>query len=108
MLNNYFCGAPLESSSVFQKFRENFNPKQLTNLMLEDNNFTENFAAYVPVGIFQNVSNNIHSCFRWQIYQLLLKVISLLKKVQGVWFFEETNTNKESKFLLDTLQSVKK
>ena len=105
MLNNYFCGAPLESSSVFQKFRENFNPKQLTNLMLEDNNFTENFAAYVPVGIFQNVSN---SCFCWQIYQLLLKVISLLKKVQGVWFFEETNTNKESKFLLDTLQSVKK
>ena len=108
MLNNYFCGAPLESSSVFQKSRENFNPKQLTNLMLEDNNFTENFAAYVPVGIFQNVSNNINSCFCWQIYQLLLKVISLLKKVQGVWFFEETNTNKESKFLLDTLQSVKK
>ena len=55
MLNNYFCGAPLESSSVFQKSGENFNPKQLTNLMLEDNNFTENFAADVPVGIFQNV-----------------------------------------------------
>ena len=76
--------------------------------MLADDNFTKNFAADVPVGIFQNVSNNIHSCSCRRIYQLLLKVISLLKKVQGVWFFEETNTNKESKFLLDTLQSVKK
>ena len=76
--------------------------------MLANDNFTENFDADVPVGILQNVSNDIHSCFCWRIYQLLLKVISLLKKVQGVWFFEETNRNNKSKFLLDTLQSVKK
>ena len=44
--------------------------------MLADDNFTENFAADVPVGIFQYVSNNISSCFDWQIYQLLLKVIT--------------------------------
>ena len=55
MLNNYFCGTPLESSSVLWKSRENFNPKQLTNLVLADNNFIENFTADVPVGIFQNV-----------------------------------------------------
>ena len=44
--------------------------------MLADDNFTENFAADVPVGIFQYVSNNISSWFDWQIYQLLLKVIT--------------------------------
>ena len=36
MLNNYFC-------------------ERLTKLMLADDNFTENFTADVPVGIFQNV-----------------------------------------------------
>ena len=55
MLNNYFCGTPLERSSLFRKSGENFNPKQLKNPMLADNNFTENFAADVPMGIFQNV-----------------------------------------------------
>ena len=56
MLNNYFCGTPLrESSSVSLKSGENFNLKQLTNLMLADGDFTENFTAGVPVGIFQNV-----------------------------------------------------
>ena len=55
MLNKYFCGTPLESFSVFWKSEENFNPKQLANLMLAGNNFTENFTADVPVGIFQNV-----------------------------------------------------
>ena len=59
MLNNYFCGTPLESSSVLWKSGENFNPKQLTNLVLTDNNFIENFAADVPVGIFQNVKSDI-------------------------------------------------
>ena len=54
MLNNYFCGTPLESSSVFWKSGENFNPKQVTNLMLVDNNFAENFTADVPVGVSQN------------------------------------------------------
>ena len=93
MLNNCFCRTPLESSSVFEKSGENFNPEQLTNLMLADNSFTENFTADVPVGIFHNFENNIHSCFCWQIYQLLLKVISLQKKVPGV---------------PDTLQSKKK
>ena len=44
--------------------------------MLADDNFTENFAADVPVGIFQYVSNNISCCFGWQIYHLLLKVIT--------------------------------
>ena len=87
MLHNYFCETPLESSSVFWKSEEFFNPKQLTNLMLADGNFNENFTADVPVGNFQNVWNNIHSCFCWQIYQLQLKGISLQKKVQGVWFF---------------------
>ena len=46
---------PLQSCSVFSKSGENFNPKQLTNLMLADDNFTENFIEDVPVGIFQNV-----------------------------------------------------
>ena len=46
---------PVENSSVFWKSGENFNPKQLTKLMLVDDNFTENFTADVPVGIFQNV-----------------------------------------------------
>ena len=55
MLNNYFCGTPLESSSVFWKSGENFNPKQLIKFMLADGNFTENFTADVPMGIFQNV-----------------------------------------------------
>ena len=55
MLSNYFCGTHLESSSVFSKSEENFNPKQLTNVMFADNNFTEIFAADVPMGIFQNV-----------------------------------------------------
>ena len=55
MLMNYYCEAPLESSSVFWKSGENFNPKQVTNLMLVDNNFTENFTADVPVGIFRNI-----------------------------------------------------
>ena len=83
MLNNYFCETPLESfsvlesSSVFWKSKENFNPKQLTNLMLADGNFNENFTADVPVENFQNVWNNILNFFSWRIYQLLLKVISL-------------------------------
>ena len=55
MLNNNFCGTPVERSSLFWKSGENVNPKQLKNPMLADNNFTENFAADVPVGIFQNV-----------------------------------------------------
>ena len=55
MLNNYFCENPLESSSVFWKYGENFKPKQLTKLMLAGDNFTENFTADVPLGIFQNV-----------------------------------------------------
>ena len=55
MLSNYFCGTPLESSSLFSKSGENFNPKQLTNIMFADDNFTENFDADVLVGIFQNV-----------------------------------------------------
>ena len=55
MPNNYFCRTPLESSSAFWKSAENFNAKQLTNLMLANDNFTENFTADVPVGIFQNV-----------------------------------------------------
>ena len=54
MLNNYFCGSPLEISSVFWKSGENFNPKQVTNLMLVDSNFAENFTADVPVGVSQN------------------------------------------------------
>ena len=80
MLSNYFCGAPLESSSAFSKSEENFNPKQLTNIMFADDNFTESFTADVPMGVFQNVLNNIHSSFCWWIYKLLLKVISLKKK----------------------------
>ena len=55
MLSNYFCGTPLESSSVFSKSEENFNPKQLTNIMFADDNFTKSFTADVPMGIFQNV-----------------------------------------------------
>ena len=55
MLSNYFCGTPLESSSVFSKSDENFNLKQLTNIMSADENFTESFTADVPIGIFQNV-----------------------------------------------------
>ena len=55
MLNNYFCGISLESSSVFSKSGENFNSKQLTHIMLADDNFTESFTADVPVGIFQNI-----------------------------------------------------
>ena len=55
MLSNYFCGAPLESSSVFSKSGEKFNPKQLTNIMFADDNFSENFVAGVPVEILQNV-----------------------------------------------------
>ena len=46
---------PLESSSVFWKSGEKFNPKELTNLMLADDNLTENFIADFPVGIFQNL-----------------------------------------------------
>ena len=53
MLRNYFCEAPLESSSVFSKSGENFDPRQLANTMFAEN-FTENFTADVPVGIFQN------------------------------------------------------
>ena len=55
MLNNFFYGAPLESSSVFWKSGENFNPKQLTNLMLAVDNFTENYTADIHVRLFQNV-----------------------------------------------------
>ena len=55
MLSNYFRGTALESSSVFSKSGEKFNPKQLRNIMFGDDNLTENFAADVPVGIFQNV-----------------------------------------------------
>ena len=108
MLKNYFCKTPLESSSVFWNSEEFFNPKQLRNLMLADRNFNENFTGNFLVWNFQNVWNNIHNCSCWQIYRLLLKVNSLQKKVQGVWFFEEANRNKKSKFLLDTLQSKKK
>ena len=46
---------PLEISSVFWKSGEKINPKQLTKLMLADDNFTKNFTLDVPVGIFQNV-----------------------------------------------------
>ena len=59
MLSNYFCGTPLESSSVFSKSEENFNPKQSTNIMFADNNFTEGFTAEVPMGIFQNVYSTV-------------------------------------------------
>ena len=52
---NYFCGITLESSSVFSKSEENFNPKQFTNIMFADDNLTESFTADVPMGIFQNV-----------------------------------------------------
>ena len=82
MLNNYFNETPLESSSVleissvFQKSEEFFNSKQLTNPMMADSNFNENFTAGIPVRISKNVWNNIHNCFCWQIYQLLLKVIT--------------------------------
>ena len=55
MLSNYFCGTPLESSSVFSKSEENFNPKQLTNIMFADDNFTKSFTADVPMRVFQNV-----------------------------------------------------
>ena len=40
-------------------------------------NFTQNFTAVIAMEIFQNVQNNIYSCFSLQIYQLLLEVISL-------------------------------
>ena len=96
MLNNYFCEIPPRSLFCVLKTGENFNPKQLTKPMLTDDSFTEIFTVDVPVGIFQNVSSNIYSCFCWRIYQLLLKVSSLYKKVQAVWFFEETNRIKES------------
>ena len=39
--------------------------------MLVSFNFTENLTVDVAVGIFRNVYNNIHSCFSWQIYQLI-------------------------------------
>ena len=39
---------------------------------------------------------------------ITFKSNQLVGKIQGVWFFEETNRNKETKFLLDTLQSKKK
>ena len=55
MLNNFSFGAPLESSSVLWKSGENFNPKQLTNLMLADDNFTENYTPDIHIGLFQNV-----------------------------------------------------
>ena len=55
MLSNYFCGTPIENPSVFSKSEENFNPKQLTNIMFADNNFTESFTADILMGIFQNV-----------------------------------------------------
>ena len=45
MLSNYFSGTPPESSSVFSKSGENFNPKQLT--MFAENNFTESFTPDV-------------------------------------------------------------
>ena len=57
--------------------------------MLAGNNFTENFNADVPLEIFWNVQNNIHNCFCWQIYQLLLKVIGCWKKVQGGLFLKK-------------------
>ena len=39
---------------------------------------------------------------------ITIKSNQLVGKIQRVWFFEETNRNKETKFLLDTLQSKKK
>ena len=48
MLNNYFCGTPLESSSVFWKSGENFNPKQLTKLTLADDNITGTSTQMFP------------------------------------------------------------
>ena len=59
--------------------------------MLAGNNFTENFNADVPLEIFWNVQNNIHNCFCWQIYQLLLKVMSLQEKSTGGLIVEEIN-----------------
>ena len=40
MLNNYFCGTPLESSSVFWNSGENFNPKQFFDFFDPPNHST--------------------------------------------------------------------
>ena len=50
-----FVEHPPENPSVFSKSEENFNPKQLTNIMFADNNFTQSFTADILMGIFQNV-----------------------------------------------------
>ena len=55
MLSKCFYETPLERFSVFRKFDEFFNPKKLTNLMLADGNFNENFTVDVSVGNFYNV-----------------------------------------------------
>ena len=59
----YSSTSALESTSAFRKSRENFNLEELSNSMLVGYNFTKNFTVDLPVGIFWNVSNNIHSCF---------------------------------------------
>ena len=69
MLNIYSCRSPLESSSVVWKSGEKVNLEELTNPVLVGYNSTGNFTVDVAVGIFRNVSNNIDSCFSWQIYR---------------------------------------
>ena len=51
--------------------------------MLVGDNFTENFTADFAVGVFRNVRSSLSS----QIYQLLLKVISLHEKRLGCHIF---------------------
>ena len=78
---------------MFWKSGENFNMKQLTNLMLVGYNFTENFTVDLAMGILQYVWNGIDSCFSWWIYRsITIKRNQFAKKkVQAVWFFKETN-----------------
>ena len=49
MLNNYFCGSPLETSSVFWKSGENVSLEELINAMLVGYNFIENFTVDVAM-----------------------------------------------------------
>ena len=97
------CRSPLDNSSAFWKSGENFILEELTNPVLVSYNFTENFTVEL-LWEFSETSKTIPTAVSLGefIDQSLLKVISLQVNSTGRLIFWR---NKESKFLLGTLQS---
>ena len=97
MLNNYAYRSPLEPSSIFWKSGRITKPR-VGRLQIQAELHRRRRRGNFPKSL-----TNIHSCFSWRNFpSITIKSNQFAGKNAGRLIFWR---NKESKFLLDTLQS---